>query len=1202
MSSSIANHLDKLSNADKDLRFMAASDLVKELKKEDLRLDGELEKRIAQALLQKLDDASNDVQSMALSAVPIMVTKFQPLAVTKLFQGLVFNIVNQKKQEKREIGVMAFVSAVKSVRSYDHIAVSLEEAARRFLVLLENDEGRNFALDALSQVLASFGSQVAGLHPEMATRIIDSLLPGPSCKRAVQAIGNLSAAASSSLLSDILHNLVSIYGSDMQRSKPVLQALVASVRAAGSRVESNLEEIISLCFSSLENQDDDHDDLKELAFQILEQAILRCATSIDAAAPSILSFSLAALKYDPNFEEDEESETMEEEEEEEEEDEDEEDDDDYSDDDDDSWKIRRAGARCVRALVGCRPDLVESSLNDVVVKLIKRFREREVSVKVDVLHAFDELVRQVLAKHGRAHISPAVGVLVKHSDKLMSSLKTVLRGKGKDAKAAAPALQLLKRFVTSFPIEPLKIHLQTVFNESVRLAVDGNVQASFRVEALQLTSEVLSAASFSPDCLHNPSFDLLLPCLSDRFYRIVAETLKVIAFALNMHLSQGAAWVAAFCDGVEKKMHATDQDQEVKEAAILAVTALLCKHSAVVSDEQGSSLVRALLERMKAELTRLTAVRALEDILTSAPTNVAKTVGLLVDDNRIGELTSFLRKAHRGVRIAATGVLAALERCGCGMTNRSGVEDAMGEVAPLIDVEDWQVASKAILYFSALLSSQVGGGWTDQIVAAVCARMETGSLQSGFRSEACVFLGEAAAQGRLAWQPLFSRLANIGKNSKAAEKKTVLRDAAVLVSAACSRSANPQAAIEELVGQLGSDDATVKQLVLLTVGEMGRMVSLSPSNSAVHAVLGELKSGDEEDKLVASLSLGLMASGNVPDFLPLIVGQLEAHQEQSYLLLYAVREVIIAAVASQEHLSHFQPHISKIIGVVGAASGMASTDEGLRNILGDCVGKLSAFFPNEALPTVDQLLADEAGSTIALIALRSALTTNAQKNSEESQSSLVPMIAKATLHLASPSQDVRRGTLLLLQAVASHVPSLIRDQRDAIMPQVYSLTVKDTSLLRVVNLGPFNHTIDDGLECRKAAFELVDMLSERVFDVISLHDAFKVVANGLIDTVDIKYSTISLLRRLMEKAPAACSSLTPTLAEPFLALFKEKPKKDAVAQEVDRFNDVVVMALKVFVAMRTLVSAEEAGVFLPVEKVIEDGPHKDTFSALRVQQ
>lgn len=198
-------------------------------------------------------------------------------------------------------------------------------------------------------------------------------------------------------------------------------------------------------------------------------------------------------------------------------------------------------------------------------------------------------------------------------------------------------------------------------------------------------------------------------------------------------------------------------------------------------------------------------------------------------------------------------------------------------------------------------------------------------------------------------------------------------------------------------------------------------------------------------------------------------------------------------------------------------------------------------------------------------------------------------------------QDVRRGTLLLLQVVAVHAPQVIRAQKDDILDRVNHLTVKDKSLLRIVDLGPFRHTIDDALETRKAAFELEELLVERLLDVVNLVQMFQVIANGLVDVIDIKHVALSILRRLMEKTPAACSSLAPSLSPAFLTLFKEKPKKDAVAQEVERFNDLLSVALQVFVEVRGLMSAEEATAFLSVEKELEDGPLKDMYSALKVQ-
>jgi cullin-associated NEDD8-dissociated protein 1 len=47
---------------------------------------------------------------------------------------------------------------------------------------------------------------------------------------------------------------------------------------------------------------------------------------------------------------------------------------DYSDDDDVSWKIRRAAAKCLEAIISTRHDLVQLFYSDVSPVLISRFK------------------------------------------------------------------------------------------------------------------------------------------------------------------------------------------------------------------------------------------------------------------------------------------------------------------------------------------------------------------------------------------------------------------------------------------------------------------------------------------------------------------------------------------------------------------------------------------------------------------------------------------------------------------------------------------------------------------------------------------------------------------------------------------------------------------------------------------------------------
>lgn len=64
-------------------------------------------------------------------------------------------------------------------------------------------------------------------------------------------------------------------------------------------------------------------------------------------------------------------------------------------------------------------------------------------------------------------------------------------------------------------------------------------------------------------------------------------------------------------------------------------------------------------------------------------------------------------------------------------------------------------------------------------------------------------------------------------------------------------------------------------------------------------------------------------------------------------------------------------------------------------------------------------------------------------------------------------RHVRKAAVLSLSTLAHHKPRLLAGQLPPLLPKLYAQTAVDESLIRVVDLGPFKHRIDDGLELRK---------------------------------------------------------------------------------------------------------------------------------------
>ena len=86
---------------------------------------------------------------------------------------------------------------------------------------------------------------------------------------------------------------------------------------------------------------------------------------------------------------------------------------------------------------------------------------------------------------------------------------------------------------------------------------------------------------------------------------------------------------------------------------------------------------------------------------------------------------------------------------------------------------------------------------------------------------------------------------------------------------------------------------------LLAIGEIGRSADLSNLQELKPAVLSAFNNSSEEVKSAASYALGNIALGNLSEYLPFILHEIETQPRRQYLLLHSLKEVISAQSVSK---------------------------------------------------------------------------------------------------------------------------------------------------------------------------------------------------------------------------------------------------------------------------------------------------------------
>lgn len=1182
----ITGILEKMTGKDKDYRYMATSDLLNELNKEGFKLDADLEMKLSNIVLQQLDDAAGDVSGLAVKCLAPLVKKVREQQVVEMTNKLCDKLLNGKDQHRdiASIALKTIISEVPSSSVAQSILVSISPQ------LIKGVTGPGMSteikcecLDILCDILHKYGNLMASDHE----LILGALLPLLSSnqasvrKKTVSCIASLASSLSDDLLAKATVEVVRLLknkGTKPEMTRTNIQMIGALSRAVGYRFGPHLGDtvpvLINYCTSASENDEE----LREYGFQALESFLLRCPRDISSYCDAILHLTLEYLSYDPNFTDNMEEDTDDESHEEEEDDESA---NEYTDDEDISWKVRRAAAKCLDALIVSRPELLSKLYDEACPKLIDRFKEREENVKMDVFNTFIELLRQTgNVTKGQIDINETSPrwLLKQEVPKIVRSITKQLREKS--IKTKVGAFSVLKELVVVLP-DCLADHIGSLIPGIEKALCDKSATSNLKIEALVFTRLVL--ASHSPSVFHPYIKALSSPVLSavgERYYKVTAEALRVCGNLVRVvrpniegYGFDFKPYVHPIYNAIMSRLTNQDQDQEVKECAISCMGLVVSTFGDNLRAELPACLP-VLVDRMGNEITRLTAVKAFAVIAASS---------LRIDlscvlEHVIAELTAFLRKANRALRQATLETLNSLIVAYSDKIGSAAYEVIIVELSTLISDTDLHMTALALELGCTLMADKrsipnVGLTVRNKVLPQALTLIRSSLLQGQALSALQRFFAALVYSANTSFDALLDSLLSTAKPSpqsggvaKQALFSIAQCVAAVLCLAAGDQKCSPTVKmLTDILKDDSSTNSAKQHLALLCLGEIGRRKDLSSHAHIENIVIESFQSPFEEIKSAASYALGNIAVGNLSKYLPFILDQIDNQQKKQYLLLHSLKEVIVRQSVDK---AEFQDSsVEKILNLL--FNHCESEEEGVRNVVAECLGKIALIEPAKLIPALKDRTNSQAAFTRATVVI--AVKYSIVERPEKIDEIIYPEISSFLTLIKDHDRHVRRAAVLALSTAAHNKPNLIKGLLPELLPLLYDQTIVKKELIRTVDLGPFKHIVDDGLELRKAAFECVDTLLDSCLDQVN-PSSFIVpyLKSGLDDHYDVKMPCHLILSKLADKCPSAVLAVLDSLVDPLQKTINFRPKQDAVKQEVDRNEDMIRSALRAIASLNRI--------------------------------
>ncbi|KAF8139703.1 armadillo-type protein [Boletus edulis] len=1210
--------VEKMQSTDQDFRFMGLNDLMLEIKQDPNSFFGDetTENKVLRQVLKLVEDTISEVKNQAVKCLGQLIKIIRENQMELVVDSLI-NYSVGKDEELRDISGLALKTITSELPPDGKIAG--KACAKLTPKLLGQVSNHNTPPETLLETLSTLSILITrfpahfvdpSLSPQPLAAIAPLLThPRPAVrKRAISTLSQFVHVAPPELFSTLLQNNILpflVANANPEQQRTTVNLVAAIFRQSPQQLTPSLGDIVPGLLQAVKRDDDE---LREGCLQALETLLLRSPGEATPFVDSMVHVGIQYIKYDPNYagEEDGEDEEMA--------DADDEDDDgeldQYSDDEDTSYKIRRSATKLLSAVIVTRPELLVSLYKSVSPVLISRFNDREETVRLEVWAAYVTLLNQTSTYGGLPQSlegdSAVRGKRKRDSEERMDveetphtllrsqvpALSKALLGQLKPPKTPPATVQagfrLLHALLGVLPgslssqVGPIVATSKSILSQSPTTTTSTLHLTCLSFLALFLSTHAPAVFNLSLPTLTS----VLLKSLHERHPRVVSEAFRVFSALLNATRPvKNSDWAERVYDEALQRLSTHDTDTEVRSCAEDCMADLwICATDMMKSKggKEWQAICRA----------------------TGNTGGAVKVVTKVARDVDIGDqwvnsclewIMVLLKKSGRGGKPEIFTALDTLLK-----RYQSGIPpdlppSLIPQIKLYIGTSDISLLSQALAILALLLelSPSITFPVVEKELLADIYQIAHSPLVSGAALDSLLAFCSALVQAdrQIATHVVPNLVIGANKSPKAEASLTnVAKCVGQVVRSAQGVAAGTIAEYSKVVKKSSKAKSSYVVLSLFILGELGRFIDMSIQHDVFDNAIDHFSAEEEEIRTAAAFAAGNIAIGNLHLFLPAILKVAEQDPSKRLLSLHALKEVVT-------HCSHGQLEpVADAIWTPLFHNCTSDSEESTRNVAAACLGKLTTTHPSRYLPQL------HAGIRDANPAVRATVVSAIRYTFAESSPSYDELLAPLIMDFLSLMKDadltVRRLALSALNSAARTKPHLIRDHLPTLLPTLYAETKVNPELIRTVQMGPWTHKVDDGLEARKTAWETLYTLLDTCLHKLDLPTYLTYLLPALSDPSDeikvLSHLLVSRLSSLTLCTPlliARLDELTPALET---TMQGTPVTKDTVKQDLERAAELrrstmrAVAALMKVVAIGSAAGASATGGTQKFEAFVDD--------------